>query len=100
MAEVFGSTPCHTSAWDGDKGPQDAWFADAVADDASRDFRLTARETSVLALIARGYTNSQIAESLGGFPKNTVKNHVRAILDTLGATWRRPRLSRTQAGHS
>ena len=79
----------HRNAWDGDKGPQDAWFADAVADDAqSRDLRpLTARETSVLTLIARGYTNSQIAQSLG-ISENTVKNHVRAILDALGATSR------------
>ena len=79
----------HRNAWDGDKGPQDAWFADAVADDAqSRDFRpLTARETGVLTLIARGYTNSQIAQSLG-ISENTVKNHVRAILDALGATSR------------
>ena len=79
----------HRNAWDGEKGPADAWFADAIADDAQpRDFRpLTARETSVLTLIARGYTNSQIAQSLG-ISQNTVKNHVRAILDALGATSR------------
>ena len=79
----------HRNAWDGEKGPQDAWFADAIASDAQqREFRpLTARETSVLTLIARGYTNSQIAQSLG-ISENTVKNHVRAILDALRATSR------------
>ena len=86
MAEVSGSLLPHRNAWDGDKVPKTP--GSPTQSQTSRDFRpLTARETSVLTLIARGYTNSQIAQSLG-ISENTVKTHVRAILDALGATSR------------
>jgi DNA-binding NarL/FixJ family response regulator len=44
---------------------------------------LTARQREVAALIARGYTNKQIATELVLEP-GTVANHVAAILDRLG----------------
>jgi DNA-binding NarL/FixJ family response regulator len=48
---------------------------------------LTARERDVLALLTRGDTNRQIAETLGVTP-NTVKKHVDHILQKLGASSR------------
>lgn len=44
---------------------------------------LTEREREVLALIARGYTNKQIAESLV-MSEKTARNHVSHILEKLG----------------
>jgi DNA-binding NarL/FixJ family response regulator len=51
---------------------------------------LTARELEVLALLAQGLPNKQIAQRLG-ISEHTVKFHVGAILAKLGAT------SRTEA---
>lgn len=48
---------------------------------------LTEREREVLALIARGYTNKQIAEKLYVSEK-TARNHVSHILEKLGLTRR------------
>jgi DNA-binding NarL/FixJ family response regulator len=44
---------------------------------------LTAREREVLALVARGYTNKQIADSLY-LSEKTARNHVSHILEKLG----------------
>lgn len=44
---------------------------------------LSAREREVLALIARGFTNKQIAEELV-ISEHTARNHVTNILDKLG----------------
>ncbi len=44
---------------------------------------LTEREREVLALVARGYTNKQIAEALCVSEK-TARNHVSHILEKLG----------------
>lgn len=44
---------------------------------------LTPREKEVLALIARGLDNDQIARALG-LSEKTVRNHVTVILDKLG----------------
>jgi two-component system, NarL family, response regulator DevR len=44
---------------------------------------LTEREREVLALVARGYTNKQIAEALSVTEK-TARNHVSHILEKLG----------------
>ncbi len=76
-------------AWDGEDGPEDAWFADLLPNDATPTGvrPLTAREHEVLNLMARGYSNQRIAQSLG-ISENTVKNHVRAILDALGTSSR------------
>ncbi len=48
---------------------------------------LTKREHEVLALVARGYTNKQIAESLYVSEK-TARNHVSHILEKLGLSRR------------
>jgi two-component system, NarL family, response regulator DevR len=48
---------------------------------------LTEREREVLALVARGYTNKQIAESLYVSEK-TARNHVSHILEKLGLSRR------------
>lgn len=44
--------------------------------------RLTSRELDVLRLVARGFSNRQIAVDLG-ISENTVRNHVRNILEKL-----------------
>ncbi|GAC1361998.1 MAG: response regulator transcription factor [Ktedonobacteraceae bacterium] len=44
---------------------------------------LTEREREVLALVARGYTNKQIAEALS-LSEKTARNHVSHILEKLG----------------
>ncbi|HOB35709.1 MAG TPA: LuxR C-terminal-related transcriptional regulator, partial [Bacillota bacterium] len=44
---------------------------------------LTARETEVLELIARGMSNKEIADQLG-ITLNTVKGYIKIIYDKLG----------------
>lgn len=44
---------------------------------------LSPRERAVLALVADGLSNAEIADELGIAP-NTVRNHLRSILDKLG----------------
>ena len=75
----------------------DAWFADLLPEDlsepgnprrrSSASPRLTAREQEVLDLMAAGRSNRRIAEELG-ISENTVKNHVRRILEKLQASSR------------
>lgn len=48
---------------------------------------LTKREYEVLALVAQGFTNRQIATALF-ISENTVQNHLRSIFDKLGVTSR------------
>jgi len=64
--------------------------AQRVADSVART-PLTARETDVLRLMARGYANKIIAAQLG-IAVGTVKAHVKAVLAKLDAA------SRTEAG--
>jgi DNA-binding CsgD family transcriptional regulator len=51
------------------------------------DFNLTPRERDVLALMAEGASNKNIARQLG-ISVNTAKFHVRSLLDKLDATGR------------
>jgi two-component system NarL family response regulator len=51
---------------------------------------LTPRELEVLLLIVKGQANKEIAATLG-LAENTVKNHVKMILEKLGVA------DRTQA---
>jgi DNA-binding NarL/FixJ family response regulator len=47
------------------------------------DSRLTERETEILALMAAGFNNAEIAKALGP-SEGTIKNHVSSILSKLG----------------
>jgi DNA-binding NarL/FixJ family response regulator len=46
------------------------------------DAGLTAREAEILELLAKGYTNKEIAETLGS-AFHTIHTHVRNIYDKL-----------------
>lgn len=50
---------------------------------AARSPSLTGREIEVLQLVAQGYTSREIGDRLF-ISENTVKNHVRNVLDKLG----------------
>ncbi len=68
---------------------EDAWYADLLSSDPDTPAEpsLTIREQQVLADMARGYSNAEIARHLN-ISENTVKNHVRSILEALQATSR------------
>jgi DNA-binding CsgD family transcriptional regulator/RimJ/RimL family protein N-acetyltransferase len=73
---------------------RDAWVGDLLPEDLAAAARrtetrylgpaLTPRELDVLRQLARGDSNRSIAASLG-ISENTVKNHVRSILEKLQA---------------
>jgi two-component system NarL family response regulator len=52
------------------------------ADDGDGERRLTRREIEILGLVSEGLSNKQIAQRLV-ISQNTVKNHVRNILEKL-----------------
>jgi DNA-binding NarL/FixJ family response regulator len=54
--------------------------------------RLTSREREVLALLASGATNAQLADQLT-VAESTVKSHVKHILHKLGAANRAAAIS-------
>ncbi len=56
-------------------------------DGAADSFQLTARERDVLALLAEGASNKEIARALG-ISVHTAKFHVGSLLDKLDATGR------------
>ena len=63
------------------------WW-DALAEEGKslrERYGLTRRELDVLRLVAKGYSNREIAEKLGLSP-NTVKTHVERMLKRLGVT--------------
>ena len=55
----------------------------AIAGDASPQTKLDTRELEVLKLIAKGFTNAEIAEKLDLSPK-TISNTSQAMKDKLG----------------
>ncbi|WP_298213022.1 response regulator transcription factor [Acidovorax sp.] len=59
--------------------------ASALQDANTQQYGLTARQWSVLQLLATGATNKVIAQNLGISPA-TVKNHLDAIFEKMGAT--------------
>lgn len=60
--------------------------ADALASDFQPPV-LAARQQQVLSLISQGATNRDISQTLG-ISENTVKSHLRALYETLGANTR------------
>lgn len=62
-------------------------FAALVAREQPMSGRLSARELEVLGLLCEGLGNREIAERLF-IAENTVRNHVRSILEKLGLTSR------------
>ena len=73
---------------------RDAWVGDLIPGDLTESAAarrapwagppLTTREREVLSALAMGDANRDVAQRLG-ISENTVKNHVRAILEKLGA---------------
>ena len=70
--------------------PADAAHGAAARPNALAAFKLTPRQTDVLGLLLRGYSNKLIARELD-LSVETVKDHVAAVLRALGVN------SRTQA---
>ena len=68
----------------------DSGFQSGNATPVMADLGLTPRQTDVLALLLKGYSNKLIARELN-LSVETVKDHVAAVLRTLGVS------SRTQA---
>jgi DNA-binding NarL/FixJ family response regulator len=75
----------------GDMAHEDALHSAVLDDDSARDTvvdpALTNREREILALLADGLGNKQIAARLG-ISTNTVKTHVELLFDKLGASSR------------
>ena len=68
--------------------PADVALVAPAAERGTADaFQLTARELDVLALLAEGASNKEIARSLG-ISVHTAKFHVGSLLDKLDATGR------------
>jgi PAS domain S-box-containing protein len=62
---------------------------------ARRERALTPRQSEVLSYLARGYRTDEMATAMG-ISKETVRNHVRAVLRALGA---HSRLEAVTAAH-
>lgn len=76
----------HAGLWSGDPALVDGLFPrpPELAPGADGQENLTARELEVLALLARGMANKQIASALN-LSENTVKFHISTIYAKLGA---------------
>jgi DNA-binding NarL/FixJ family response regulator len=87
----------HEAAHEAPTAPIDLASLDGAADSAGD--KLSAREKEVLALVARGYANKQIARALG-ISERTVKVHLGNVFRRIGvgdrtsaALWARDNLS-------
>src|SRR5581483_5463380 len=74
-------------AWESAAGGNGAAEADEAGDGAALQEPLTAREQEVLALLAAGYHNAEIAAQLG-VHEHTVEFHVGHVLQKLGVRTR------------
>ncbi|MGY4309200.1 DNA-binding CsgD family transcriptional regulator [Bradyrhizobium sp. USDA 4369] len=83
-ADVAIATPRRSDDRSLDDGSLDN---DKTDSRAIEGFQLTARERDVLALMAEGCSNKEIARSLG-ISVHTAKFHVGSLLDKLDATGR------------
>jgi DNA-binding NarL/FixJ family response regulator len=80
----YGLFAClEKQAFDRKKFVEMAQDAGQLADAGSGLHELTGRERQVLALLAQGYTNKQIASTLF-ITQNTVKQHVMSLFATVG----------------
>jgi two-component system nitrate/nitrite response regulator NarL len=77
-----GETPI-SRAMTGKLFDQLAQQGQPVAQPTTATEKLSIRESQVMALVASGYSNREIADRLG-IAYNTVKNHLRSILSKLG----------------
>lgn len=76
-------TPLAVSGW-----PEWSFVILRTSDGPSRrSWKLTARQTEVMQLVARGLTNTSIAETLG-IRLGTVEFHISAIFDKVGVSSR------------
>jgi DNA-binding CsgD family transcriptional regulator len=85
LRTLLGGIPGLSIAPDG--APSDVKLVKVRATDTETEAQLTPREHDVLALLADGASNKEIARSLG-ISASTVKFHVRSIADKLGADGR------------
>ena len=74
--------------------PRGAGFA--RNDAALRTLGMTAREAEILALLASGRSNKELARSLGISP-NTVKTHIARIYEKLGVARRIEAIEKARA---
>ncbi len=73
------------------------WLAQATTPESANPNALTEREQAVLALVAEGQSNAQIAAALN-LSENTVKFHLRSIFAKLGVTNRTEAAARYHRG--
>lgn len=87
LAELLGTLGGLRLATPGEQADVAIVAPEPAARAPSDGFQLTARERDVLALLAEGASNKEIARSLG-ISVHTAKFHVGSLLDKLDATGR------------
>jgi len=87
LAALLGTISGLRLAAPGERADVAVVAPEPAARGAVNGFQLTARERDVLALLAEGASNKEIARSLG-ISVHTAKFHVGSLLDKLDATGR------------
>ncbi|WP_244931318.1 response regulator transcription factor [Nocardioides sp. W7] len=90
VSEVLQALESTTTGWQaGDTGPNPTVGSskESRTDLTSGDIGLSDREHQILALIAQGYTNREIAQEIF-LGVNTVKTHIRGAYRKIGVTHR------------